>query len=96
MIKSLSYALNNPAKEVMYIPTSKDVKFKSKGWIDMFGSRGAKASGAGINDAFKGNIPDLMLYGTIIALGLVGVWVVAAMLVGKTFNKLIREDKIIE
>ena len=29
LIKGLNYALNNPSKEVLYIPTSKDVKYKN-------------------------------------------------------------------
>ena len=96
VIKGVSYAVNNPAKEMMYIPTSKDVKFKAKSWIDMFGQRGAKATGAGVNNIFKTAIPQLMLYGTVISLGLIGVWIVAALFVGKTFNKLTKEGKIID
>ena len=96
VVKGLSYALNNPAKEMMYIPTSKDAKFKAKSWIDMFGARSAKAAGSGVNNAFKDSAPMLMLYGTMIALGLVGVWIVAAMFVGRTFNKLTKEGRIIE
>ncbi|MCK4650635.1 hypothetical protein KAT08_00525 [Candidatus Babeliales bacterium] len=95
VVKGLSYALNNPAKEMMYIPTTKDVKFKTKSWIDMFGARSAKATGASVNNIFKANISELMLYGTLIALGLVGIWIIAAMFVGKTFNKLTKEGKII-
>lgn len=41
-LKALSYALNNPCKELLYQPTSKSVKFKAKSWIDIFGQRGAK------------------------------------------------------
>ena len=96
IVKGLSYALNNPSKEMMYIPTSKDVKFKAKSWIDMFGTRSAKAMGSGINNIFKANPALLMLYGTMIALGLVGVWVFAAMFVGRTFNKLTKENKVVE
>jgi len=36
IIKGLGYALHNPCKEIMYIPTSKDIKFKAKsfsGWM---------------------------------------------------------------
>ena len=36
-VKGLSYAINNPTKEMLYLPTSPDVKFKVKSWIDMFG-----------------------------------------------------------
>ena len=39
VIKGLSYALNVPCKEMLYIPTSQDVKYKAKSWIDMFGGR---------------------------------------------------------
>jgi ATP:ADP antiporter, AAA family len=93
--KGLSYALNNPSKEMMYIPTSKDVKFKSKGWIDMFGSRLAKGAGSQFNNLFKSSIHSLMTYGTLAALGLIGIWIVIAMYIGQTFNKLTREDRIV-
>ena len=71
LIKSMGYAINNPTKEMMYIPTSKDAKFKSKGWIDTFGSRFAKAGGAGVTNTFKHTLNDLMLYGTVIGFGLI-------------------------
>lgn len=95
-IKALSYALNNPVKELMYIPTSKDVKFKAKGWIDMFGSRSAKAGGSAINDLFSGDVASLLLYSTAISLGIVGVWIAIAFYVGTSYNKLIKSNKIIE
>lgn len=94
--KGLGYAVNNPVKEIMYIPTSKDVKFKSKGWIDTFGSRTAKQAGAGVTDAFKYNLSDLMFYGTMFSLGLTGVWLVAAFYVGLKNKKLVAEGKIVE
>ena len=53
LTKGLSYALNNPAKEMMYIPTSKAVKYKAKSWIDLFGGRAAKAAGSSVTTALK-------------------------------------------
>lgn len=94
--KGLSYALNNPSKEMMYIPTSKDVKFKSKGWIDMFGSRSSKAIGAAFTDSLKGNAYNLMAYGTILSLGFIGVWIVVAFFVSNKFERLTAEGKIVE
>lgn len=44
-LKALSYSLNNPCKEMLYNPTSTDVKFKAKSWIDIFGQRGASDTG---------------------------------------------------
>jgi len=96
VIKGLSYALNNPTKEVIYIPTTKDIRFKAKGWIESFGGRTAKAGGSVINAAFSKHLPELLLFGTLISLGVVGGWIIAANLLGKKFNSLQEEDKIIE
>lgn len=102
VIKAVSYALNSPVKEMMYIPTSKDAKFKTKSIIDTFGSRFAKMSGARIGGSFniEGNptlsIHNLITYGTIISFGIIGIWIVAAIYVGKTNEKLLEDKKIIE
>jgi len=95
VIKGLSYALNNPCKEIMYIPTSKDVKFKAKGWIDAFGGRSAKATGSGINAMFT-QMVDLMFFGSLISLGIVGFWIFIALYVGRTNASLVKEGKIID
>ncbi|KIX85075.1 hypothetical protein J120_04025 [candidate division TM6 bacterium JCVI TM6SC1] len=95
LAKGLSYAVNNPTKEMMYIPTSKDAKFKTKGWIDMFGSRTAKMGGAQFVEPFKKNLPDLMTYGTLLSLGLIGVWFAAALYVGRKNAELTRKGEIV-
>ncbi|MFA6526926.1 MAG: Npt1/Npt2 family nucleotide transporter [Candidatus Babeliales bacterium] len=94
-VKGLSYALNNPCKEIMYIPTSKDVKFKAKSWIDVFGGRSSKFVGSGIN-AFFTDMTQLMFFGSLISLGIVGVWIMIALYVGRTNQKLVHDNKIIE
>ncbi len=96
VLKGVSYAVNNPTKEMMYIPTSKDVKFKSKGWTDMFGGRLGKLSGARVSNVFKHSIPDLMFYGTLFSFGLIGVWMIAAIFVGRKNKELIDKNHIIE
>jgi AAA family ATP:ADP antiporter len=95
-VKGLSYALNNPTKEMMYIPTSQDVRFKAKGWIDQFGSRSSKGLGSGISDVFKSSVSDLLLYSTVISLGLIGVWAIAAAYVGSKFNSLTEKNEIVD
>ena len=87
-VKVFSFSLNNPTKEVMYIPTTKDIQFKAKGWIESFGSRTAKGMGAGVNYIFANNLSGLLLSGTLISLGIVGFWICIANLLGKQFNKL--------
>ncbi|MCX5921853.1 MAG: hypothetical protein NTX86_00830 [Candidatus Dependentiae bacterium] len=96
LAKGLGYAVNNPVKEIMYIPTSKDVRFKSKGWIDMFASRTAKQTGAQINNAFKHNMSELMVFGTMISCGITVVWIIAAIYVANKNKYLIKSGTIIE
>ena len=36
-LKSVNYAFALPVRESLYIPTTKEVRFKSKSWIDAFG-----------------------------------------------------------
>lgn len=96
IVKGMGYAVNNPTKEIMYIPTSKDAKFKSKGWIDTFGSRFAKLAGAQVTNTFKYSVSDLMLYGTLFGFGLNFIWFFAALYVGKKNTQLLKEGKIIE
>lgn len=102
IVKAVAYAINNPVKEMMYIPTSKDVRFKTKSVIDMFGSRSAKMSGAQIGGLLNvpGNpilsIHNLITYGTIISLGVISVWFIAAIFVGTQNAKLLEQKKIIE
>jgi ATP:ADP antiporter, AAA family len=96
VFKGLNYTLNAPAKEVMYIPTSKDVKFKAKSWIDGFGGRTAKGTGAVMTGSLGGNFSLLMIFGTIASLGIVVFWIFVAAYVGNKFNELQRDNKIIE
>lgn len=102
IVKSMSYAINAPVKEMMYIPTSKDAKFKTKSFIDMFGSRSAKMSGAQIGGWLNVtnnptlSIQNLMTYGTLVSLGVIGIWIIAAIFVGTKNQSLIENNEIIE
>lgn len=59
VMKGMSYALNNPTKEILYQMTSTNIKFKCKSWIDTFGQRSAKAGGSLITNAFASSIVQL-------------------------------------
>ncbi len=92
LIKGLNYALNNPTKEVLYIPTSNEVKFKTKGWIDAFGARFMKALGAGVNESLSRSLPLLLSIGALLSLGVIGVWIFAAFFVSGSFSKLQQDN----
>lgn len=95
ILKGLEHALDQPCREIMFIPTSKDIMFKAKSWISVFGSRSARGIGAGSVAFFKfmGNIVS---YESFFSLGLVALWIPIAWYVGKTNNKLVQTGKILE
>lgn len=95
VIKGLSYSLNNPCRDIMYIPTSKDIRFKVKGWIDTIGMRSAKSVGAATTTFFP-VMSQLVVYGSLISFGVIGVWILAALYVGKAHQKLTQTQTIIE
>ncbi len=95
VIKCLGYAFNNPIKEIMYIPTSTDIKFKSKGWIDAIGDQVAKGFGGGIGLLYLGSM-TISLFGFLLPFVIIFIWIIAAIFVGKTNNKLIQTGDIIK
>jgi len=94
-IKALSYGFNNPVKEIIYIPTSDAIKFKAKGWIEMFGNRSSKAGGSTINGVLSKLPQGFVEYGLIISLGVISIWVIVALLMGNAFTRLIKDKKIV-
>lgn len=102
LVTAISYAVNNPTKEMMYIPTSNDAKFKVKGITDTVGSRGSKAAGSAINSTLNvgadqaAKVASLMAFGTLIGLGFIGIWLIAAIYVGTRNAQLVRDNQIIE
>ena len=102
VVAATSYAVNNPTKEMMYIPTSKDAKFKAKGIVDMLGGRAAKMGGSTITSSLNvphnpvASIANLMAYGTLISLGVIGLWIIAAIYVGNKNAELTKNNQIIE
>mmetsp|Transcript_41432 Transcript_41432/g.119311 ORF Transcript_41432/g.119311 Transcript_41432/m.119311 type:complete len:475 (+) Transcript_41432:168-1592(+) len=45
----LAYGLNSPCKEMLYVRTSKDIKYKAKSWSEMYGNQIMKVFGAQVN-----------------------------------------------
>lgn len=102
--KGVNYALNQPTIKQLYIPTSKDAKYKSQAWIEVFGGRGSKAAGSAVNGlagVFKGKYGSaagmamFLTMSTMASLGLVVVWLFVAIYVAKTYNKAIAEKRIV-
>lgn len=45
----VAYGLNSPCKEMLYVRTSREVKYKAKSWSEMYGNQLMKMLGAQVN-----------------------------------------------
>ena len=94
--KAINYALNGPAIKQLYIPTSKEVKYKSQAWIETFGSRSAKASASLAN--FSKGILGFSMYLAVtvyFSLGLATVWFFIALFLARRHDKAIEKRELI-
>ncbi len=102
--KAINYALNQPSIKQLYIPTSKDARYKAQAWIEVFGGRGSKALGSGINAT---KLPLVKAYGAITgasffmtiasvtSFGLLGLWVLVAFYVSGKYDKAVKNDEVV-
>jgi AAA family ATP:ADP antiporter len=93
---ALNYAFLAPVRESLYLPTIKEIKFKSKSWIDAFGSKFAKAAGSMFNVFAEKMGSGLMfpVYSFFFA-GVVCMWFGVAFLLGRRFEQVILNNEVI-
>ena len=85
---SLNYSINQSAKEALYTPTSQDVKYKAKAFIDMFVQRFAKVLAVVLNLAVAawvglGNVRWL----SVACLVILVFWILLVRFAGREFEK---------
>jgi AAA family ATP:ADP antiporter len=95
-LRAINYAFSQPIRESLYIPTTKDLKFKSKSWIDAFGSKFAKSTGSVFNMAvnWAGPVWFMSLYASFFAC-ILSLWFMTAYLLGRRFERAIANNEVI-
>ncbi|MDD5072559.1 MAG: Npt1/Npt2 family nucleotide transporter [Candidatus Omnitrophica bacterium] len=98
--KALNYALNSPSLKQLYIPTSEAAKYKAQAWIEMFGSRSAKACGSGVNALLKvfqaragGAVAGFAMYVTFassFSVVLLVFWFFVALSLSKEYDRRVK------
>ncbi len=87
---AFSYSINQSAKESLYVPTTKDEKYKAKAFIDMFVQRFAKAVAVGVSlgitFVFKDFSSIRWLSGFTIPI--IIVWIFAVRYAGRKFKEM--------
>jgi AAA family ATP:ADP antiporter len=91
---AFSYSINQSAKESLYVPTTKDEKYKAKAFIDMFVQRFAKAVAVGVSlgitFVFKDFSSIRWLSGFTIPI--IIVWIFAVRYAGRQFREMTAGD----
>jgi AAA family ATP:ADP antiporter len=88
-----AYSVNQSAKEALYVPRTRDEKYKAKAFIDMFVQRFAKVLAIGVSlvttTYFAAFSTTRWL--SLFTLVIVVLWVIAARYAGRRFHELSEE-----
>lgn len=95
-LKAVNYAFAWPVRESLYIPTVKAIKFKSKSFIDAFGSKFAKSSGSAFNIIISRLGPAFATPAhSFLFSGIVALWFIVALLLGNRFDRAVASNEVI-
>ena len=100
VIKAMTYTIGTPARESLYIITSKDIQFKAKFVIDALGVKLARNSGQALNytwniiGKYYGQFSSMLFTNTVLIIIPI-IWIVTAYFVGNAYTKNLKEDKVI-
>jgi ATP:ADP antiporter, AAA family len=87
---AFNYSINQSAKEALYVPRSRQEKYRAKAFIDMFVQRVAKAIAVGVSLGMGAFFVDFaaVRWLSLVSLVLVVVWALAARYAGRRFKDL--------
>lgn len=96
VLRAANYGLNHPIREVLYIPTTKEIKFKCKAWSDAFGTRLAK----GTSSLFYKHVTTVtpaftQLLSTSFAFSVTIAWTIISYFLGRTLQQAIDKKQVI-
>jgi ATP:ADP antiporter, AAA family len=96
LLKAINDSFACPVREALYIPTTREIRFQTKTWIDSFGAKLAKAV-SGIYIKITQFIPvsliqtmQLSFFSSIILF-----WIIIAFYLGKKWKDAIKSNNII-
>jgi AAA family ATP:ADP antiporter len=95
IMRGLNYGFNDPLREILFIPTVKDIQFKSKAWIGSFGRTFAKTSGSSLNILATQSLHLIIVLQSIFTIALALGWAFVGIMVGKKYLKTIATNSVI-
>jgi AAA family ATP:ADP antiporter len=94
ILRALVYGFNVPVQEMLYIPTVKDIQFKSRSWIASFGRTISKTSSSTVNLLSQCG-SNVAMAGGIVSLFIAASWTIVAFALGRMYQKTIDRDGLI-
>jgi AAA family ATP:ADP antiporter len=85
---ALNYSINQSAKEALYVPTSKDVTYKAKAFIDMFVQRFGKMLSVFLNLVLVATVVEEVRWLSLITLAMSAIWLMSVRYVSKTYRRM--------
>ena len=97
VIRAINLSLATPIRESLYIPTSKDIQFKSKSWIDSFGQKFSKGFGSVYNKLIQ-FVPEniINIFQISFFLLIITLWTTLAYYLGQRWQKAVNKKEIIK
>jgi hypothetical protein len=95
ILKAMSYSFNEPVKELLYQPTSLAIKYKAKAWIDVFGTRLAKAVGSSISYMAHGSVTKLQIISELPSFAVSVALLVFAWQTGSQFESYVAQGIVV-
>ena len=92
LMRMINSAFAYPLRESLYIPTTKELKFKTKSWIDGFGAKMSKGFGSVYN--YYVNVYSYYSHVTFF-ICIISTWFLTAYLLGKRFDEAVENDEAI-
>lgn len=96
VIRAINYTLTFPLREALFIPTSREIQFQTKSWIDSFGQKFSKGCGSLYNKMIQlcaagGSYHIQIVFFTC----LISIWIVMNYYLGRKWNTIIKNKEII-
>ncbi len=93
-LKGAAYGFNKPCLELVYVPTSDDIQFKAKSWIDTAGSRGGKALGSVMNANLLRHAPHWLVWGgASVCMVCLAIWMPVSRYLGARYEQLLADGE---
>lgn len=96
VIRAINYTFTFPIREALFIPTSRDIQFQTKSWIDSFGQKFSKGCGSMYNKMIQCIAPQTSYYFQVVFfVVLIGAWIRVQWFLGAKWEEVIKKKEII-